>query len=71
VRKDHQYDYLRLYAKYIGLTIQMIIILLLGGFGGKALDDYLKSGSSVYAILFIIIAAIVSFYLFFKALFTK
>lgn len=71
MRTDHQFDYLRLYAKYFGLTFQMIMIIVIGGFGGKALDSYFQLKTPVFTIILIILAAILSFYLFFKTIFTK
>lgn len=71
MRQNPQYDYLRLYAKYLGLTFQMILIIVVGGFGGKALDRYFQLQTSVFTIILIIFAAILSFYLFFKTIFTK
>lgn len=71
MRTDHQFDYLRLYAKYFGLIFQMIMIIVIGGFGGKALDSYFQLKTPVFTIILIILAAILSFYLFFKTIFTK
>ena len=68
---DNKFDYMHTYAKYFGLTVQMILIILLGGFGGKALDNYFHTGSSVLTVILIILAAILSFYLLFKTLLHK
>jgi len=64
-------DYLKSYAKYFGVTFQMILLVVMGGFGGKALDSYFKMPSPTFTIILIILAAILSLYLFFKTIFTK
>jgi uncharacterized membrane protein len=69
--QNNKNDYLRAYAKYFSLTFQMIILIVMGGFGGKALDNYFHLESHIFAIILIILAAILSFYLFFKTIFTK
>jgi len=69
--KDNKNDYLRAYAKYFSLTFQMILLIVMGGFGGKALDRYFGNESHIFTIFLIILAAILSFYLFFKTIFTK
>ena len=69
--KENKYDYLKSYAKYFGLTFQMIVLVVMGGFGGKALDSYFELKSHLFTIILIILAAILSLYLFFKTIFTK
>lgn len=69
--KENKNDYLKSYAKYFGLTFQMIILVVMGGFGGKALDSYFKLQSPVFTVILIILAAILALYLFFKTIFTK
>ncbi len=71
LKKDNKNDYLRIYSKYFSLTFQTILIIVLGGFGGKALDRYLHLESHIFTIIVIILAAILSFYLFFKTIFSK
>jgi F0F1-type ATP synthase assembly protein I len=69
--KENKNEYLRAYAKYFGLTFQMILIVVMGGFGGKALDNWLNPQSHLFTIILIILAATLSLYLFFKTIFTK
>ena len=69
--KDNKNDYLRAYAKYFSLTFQMILLIVMGGFGGKALDRHFGFESHIFTIILIILAAILAFYLFFKTIFTK
>jgi F0F1-type ATP synthase assembly protein I len=70
-QQENKNDYMRAYAKYFGLMIQMILLVVGGGFGGKALDSYFKIEPHIFTIIFIILATILSLYLFFKTLFNK
>ena len=69
--KNNKYGYMRSYAKYFSLTFQMIVIIVGGGFGGKALDRYLNLETHIFTIVFIILATVLSFYLFFKSILSK
>ncbi len=71
IKRDNKYEYMRSYAKYFSLSFQMVVLLVLGGFGGRALDRYFQLESPIFAIILIILAALLSFYLFFKTIFTK
>ena len=71
VNQDNKYEYMRLYAKYLGLIFQMILIVVLGGFGGKAIDGYFQLKTPIFTIILIVLAAILSLFLFFKTLLTK
>ena len=66
-----KYDYLRSYSKYMGMVFQMISIIVLGGFGGKALDNYFHFENHLFAILLIILAAAIALLILFKTLFNK
>lgn len=68
---DNKFDYMKSYAKYFGLVFQMIVLVVIGAFGGKWLDSYFHFESHILTILLIIAAAILSLYLFFKTIFTK
>jgi ATP synthase protein I len=69
--KDNKLDYMRSYAKYFSLTFQMIVLIVLGAFGGKALDRYFNLETHVFTIVLIILATLLSFYLFFKTILSK
>lgn len=69
--KVNNNDYLKSYAKYFGLVFQMIGLVVMGGFGGKALDRYINPESSIFTIILIILAAVLSLYLLFKTILTK
>jgi len=62
---------MRSYAKYFGLVFQMIVLVVIGAFGGKWLDGYFQFGTHIFTIILIIAAASLSLYLFFKTIFTK
>jgi hypothetical protein len=68
---SNKFDYMRSYAKYFGLVFQMIVLIVLGGFGGRALDAYFNFQAHPFTIVLIILATIISLYLFFKTVFTK
>ncbi|MCX6221823.1 MAG: AtpZ/AtpI family protein [Bacteroidia bacterium] len=68
---DNKFDYLKSYAKYFGLVFQMIVLVVIGAFGGKWLDGYFQNETQICTIILIIVAAILSLYLFFKTIFTK
>lgn len=64
-------DYLRAYSKYMGMTFQMILIIVMGGFGGKALDNYFQNENHIFAIVLIILATVIALFILFKTLFNK
>jgi hypothetical protein len=64
-------DYLRAYSKYMGMVFQMILIMVMGGFGGKALDNYFNLENHLFAIVLIIFAAAIALFILFKTLFNK
>ncbi len=70
-QQENKNDYMRAYAKYFGMILQMILLVVIGGFGGKALDSYFKLETHIFAIILIILATILSLFLFFKTLFNK
>jgi len=70
-RPEKKNDFLRSYAIYLGIVFQMILLIVMGGFGGKALDAYFHLETHIFTIILIIFAAILSLYLFFKTVFTK
>jgi len=64
-------DYLRSYSKYMGMVFQMILIIVLGGFGGKALDKYFSLENHLFTIVLIILATAIALFILFKTLFNK
>ncbi|NOX85299.1 MAG: AtpZ/AtpI family protein [Chlorobi bacterium] len=55
--KDHP---LKFYAKYSSLGFQMLVIILIGAFGGRALDNELEWGFPVFTLVLTILAVIMS-----------
>ena len=51
---------LMFYAKYSSLALQMIVIIVAGAFGGKALDEWLQWGFPVFTLVLTILAVIVA-----------
>lgn len=51
---------LRFYAKYSSLGFQMLAIILVGAFGGQALDKWLDWGFPVFTLVFTILAVVMS-----------
>jgi len=74
VKKDYNIlnkDYLRLYGKYSSLIFQMIVIVLLGTFGGRELDKILRMEKPVFTIILILVSAFLSLFYLFRTLFKK
>ena len=59
---------LKNYAKYSNLAIQMMVIIVVGTFGGFKLDEFLDWGFPVFTILLSLGAVIVAIYLAVKDL---
>lgn len=49
---------LKFYAKYSSLGLQMIVIIVAGAFGGKALDSYTDWKFPVFTFLFTILSVV-------------
>ena len=50
------------YTRYTNIAFQMLIIILIGVFGGIKLDGWLKLSVPVFTIVFTILAVILSIY---------
>lgn len=70
-KSDHPLDYLRTYSKYMGMVFQTIVLILLGGFGGKALDERFRPGSNLFTVVFVLLTTFLSFYLFIRQIISK
>ncbi len=51
---------LKFYAKYSSLAMQMVVIIVAGAFGGKALDEWLKWEFPVFTLVLTLLAVIAS-----------
>ena len=50
------------YARYSSIAFQMLVIILIGVFGGIKLDEWLKLSVPVFTIVLSILAVILSIY---------
>jgi F0F1-type ATP synthase assembly protein I len=55
------------YAKYSSIAIQMIVIILLGAFGGIKLDQWLNT-SPIFTVIILLLSVVLSMYLVTKDL---
>ena len=55
--KEHKNESpLKFYAKYSTLAFQMIAIILIGAFGGMALDGYLEWDFPIFTLVFTLLS---------------
>ena len=54
--------YLDNYARYSSIALQMIVIILIGVFGGIKLDEWLSMQFPVFTVIFSILSVIVAMY---------
>jgi F0F1-type ATP synthase assembly protein I len=59
------------YAKYSGIALQMLVIILLGVFGGYKLDQWMNIRFPVFTILLSLSSVIVAIYSVVKDLMNK
>jgi F0F1-type ATP synthase assembly protein I len=64
-------NYLNNYAKYSGIAIQMLVIILLGVFGGYKLDQWMKLSFPVFTILLSLLSVFFAIYSVVKDLLKK
>ena len=62
---------LKFYAKYSSLALQMIIIIVGGAFGGKALDKWLDWEFPVFTLVLTILSVVVAVIYGMRELFKK
>ncbi len=67
-RKNSKNKTLHNYAKYSGIAMQMIAIILAGVFGGIKLDEFLKLETPIFTIILAIIAVVLAMYFVIKDL---
>jgi F0F1-type ATP synthase assembly protein I len=51
VKQKNGDNQLKFYAKYSSLGLQMIVMIVAGAFGGKALDDWLQTSFPVFTLI--------------------
>lgn len=54
------------YLKYSGMAIQMAVIITLGVFGGKKLDQFLNLKQPIFTLLFSLLAVFAAIYISIK-----
>jgi hypothetical protein len=66
-----KWTYLKAYGKYSSMVFQMILIVLIGTFGGRELDKLLEMKHPVFTIILILISAFLSLFYLFHTLLKK
>ena len=66
-----KWTYLKSYGKYSSLVFQMILIVLIGTFGGQELDKLLEMKHPVFTIVLILMSAGLSLFYLFHTLLKK
>ncbi|HOT15461.1 MAG TPA: AtpZ/AtpI family protein [Bacteroidales bacterium] len=69
MRNDN--NWMRNYVRYSSLMLQMIIIIVVGVYGGYRLDLSFSDGKHWFLILLTIVSTFVALYLFIKDLLKK
>lgn len=59
------------YAKYSGIAVQMLAIILLGVFGGVKLDEWLAIKFPLFTILFSMLSVAIAIYVVIKDVLKK
>lgn len=66
-----KWTYLKAYGKYSSMVFQMILIVLIGTFGGRELDKLLEMKHPVFTIVLILVSASLSLFYLFRTLLKK
>lgn len=61
----------REFIKYSNIAIRMIIIILAGVFAGIKLDEYLELNTSVFTLIFSIVAVVMAMYVIIREISSK
>jgi hypothetical protein len=59
------------YATISSLILQLVALIVLGGWGGKELDRWLKLSFPLFTLLFLLITACLGFYYLVKTMLKK
>jgi len=70
-QKDKKKKYLDNYARYSSIAMQMLVIILLGVWGGIELDDWIDIGFPVFTVILSILSVIAAIYVVTKDLLKK
>lgn len=69
MEKENKDSPLKFYAKYSTLAIQMIVIIVGGAFGGKALDSWVKWDFPVFTLVLTLLSVVGSVFYGMRELF--
>ena len=69
--KDQKKNNLNSYVKYSNIAIQMLVIILLGVFGGFKLDQWLELQFPVFTVVLSLLSVVMAIYLVTKDLMKK
>lgn len=69
--KDQKKNSLNSYARYSNIAIQMLVIILLGVFGGFKLDRWLELQFPVFTVILSLLSVVLAIYLVTKDLLKK
>ncbi len=69
--KKNNNNKLKDYIKYSNIGIQMMLIIVLGTFGGFKLDEYLDWGFPLFVILFSLLSVAIAIYIGIKDVIKK
>jgi len=68
---SEKWTYLKAYGKYSSMVFQMILIVLIGTFGGREIDKLLEMKHPVFTIVLILVSAGLSLFYLFHTLLKK
>jgi len=71
VKKNQKDSPLKFYARYSTLAIQMIVIIVGGAFGGKAIDNWLDWEFPVFTLVFTILSVVIALFIGLRDLFKE
>jgi len=71
LKDDKKDSHLKFYAKYSTLGIQMVVIILAGAFGGKALDSWLNWDFPVFTLVLTLLCVAAAVFYGMRELFKK
>ena len=61
----------REFIKYTNIAIRMIIIILVGVFAGIKIDEYLELESSIFTLIFSLLAVVMAMYVIIREITSK
>ncbi|MBC8486313.1 MAG: AtpZ/AtpI family protein [Bacteroidetes bacterium] len=70
-KNDQKKNYLNDYAKYSSISLQMLVIILLGVFGGVKLDEWLNLKFPVFTVILSLLSVTIAIYSVVKDLLKK